>query len=72
MGLSLSRRLFGIRFIQRGERSLWMEYNTRLPGHNFHLLHLLAAYEGQLVSHSEIIQIITKEKRKVGDLNRIQ
>lgn len=28
----------------------------------FHLLHLLAAYEGQLVSHSEIIQIIDKER----------
>ena len=27
-----------------------------------HLLHLLAAYEGQLVSHSEIIQIIDKER----------
>ena len=36
-----------------------MEYNTRAQ---FHLLHLLAAYEGQLVSHSEIIQIITKER----------
>ena len=62
MGLSLSRRLSESDFIQARRKVIMDGIQYTLTRAQFHLLHLLAAYEGQLVSHSEIIQIITKER----------
>ena len=53
---------FGIRFYPARSKVIMDGIQYTLTRAQFHLLHLLAAYEGQLVSHSEIIQIITKER----------
>ena len=53
---------FGIRFYPARRKVIMDGIQYTLTRSQFHLLHLLAAYEGQLVSHSEIIQIIDKER----------
>lgn len=51
---------FGIIFYPVRRRVILDGVQYTLTRSQFNLLHLLTAYEGQLVSHSEIIQIIDK------------
>ena len=49
---------FGIRFYPARRKVIMDGIQYTLTRAQFNLLHLLAAYEGQLVSHTEIIKII--------------